>query len=205
MIDIISKNIKNKNYRLYLLIIYFFWISSLIIYLFFSELIKGGALENGVKLGNDSIFYLGEAKKIINQEISILEHKSKFGYLLFLIPFLYFDLPLYSIVLFQIILTSISALCLYEITSKYFCKFSGLICISLFLFYFPLQITNFYILTEILFINISIILTFFIVFFKKKYLPLIIGLLLILISIRPNGILFLFSLFASFFVFFLEK
>ncbi len=205
MTNFLIKNIKHKNYKLYLLVIFFVWIFSLLIYFFFSELIRGGALENGVKLGNDSFFYLGEAQKIINGDISILENKSKAGYLLFLIPFLHFELPLYYIVLFNIILTFISALCLYKITTKYFCKSSGLICVMLFLFYFPLQISNFYILTETLFINISLMLTFFIVFFKKKYLSIILLLLLTLISIRPNGILFLFSLIITFFLFFIEK
>lgn len=134
---------------------------------------------------------------IINGNISILKYKSKVGYILFLVPFLYFDLPLYNVVLSQILITSISAFCLYKISEKYFCKLSGIICIALFLLYFPLQLRNFYILTEMLFIDISIILTFFIVFFKKKYLPIIIILILFLISIRPNGILFLFSVLAS--------
>ena len=62
------------------------------------------------------------------------------------------------------------------------------------LFYFPLQIRNFYILTEILFIDLSLILTFFIVFFKKQYIPFVILLIIVLVSIRPNGILFIFSL-----------
>ena len=64
----------------------------------------------------------------------------------------------------------------------------------LFLFYFPIQIRNFYLLTEILFIDLSLILTFFIVFYKKQYIPLIIFLIIALVSIRPNGILFVFSL-----------
>ena len=71
----------------------------------------------------------------------------------------------------------------------------------LFLSYFPLQIRNFYILTEILFIDIAIILSFLIVYFRKNYLKIIIILLLLLISIRPNGILFLFSILISLFFF----
>ncbi len=152
-------------------------------------------------MGNDSEFYLRETRNILNGDTSILQYKSKFGYLLFLIPFLYLELPLYNVVLLQILITSIAAFCLYKITEKYFCKSTGIICFALFLLYFPLQIRNFYILTEILFINISIILTFFIVFFKRYYLPFIIILLLFLISIRPNGILFLFSVLTCLFFF----
>lgn len=201
MINSFIKNNNYKNYKYHFVLIYFFWLISLILYFFFSEFVKAGTLDNGFKLGNDSDFYLDGAVDIINGNISILKYKSKVGYILFLVPFLYFDLPLYNVVLTQILITSISAFCLYKITEKYFCKLSGIICIAIFLLYFPLQLRNFYILTEILFIDISIILTFFIVFFKKKYLPIISVLLLFLISIRPNGILFLFSILASIFLF----
>lgn len=205
MFSFFLKNIKYQNYKAYLLVIYLCWLGSLLLYFFFSEYVKAGVLEDGVKLGNDSVFYLRETRNILNGDISILQYKSKFGYLLFLIPFLYFELPLYSVVLSHILITSIAALCLYKITEKYFCKLSGLVCVGLFLFYFPLQIRNFYILTEMLFIDISIIIFFFVVFFKKQYLPFVIALLLFLISIRPNGIIFVFSMFISLFLFLINK
>ena len=52
-----------------------------------------------------------------------------------------------------------------------------------------------------LFIDLVIILSYFFVFFKKKYLPFIVFLLFALISIRPNGVLFLFSIFVCIFIF----
>jgi len=201
----IHKKLGLDNYDFYLILIYFFWVLSIISYFFLNEFIKAGDLVDGVKLGNDSKFYLREAQNIINGESSILDYKSKFGYLLFLLPFLYLGLPLYSVVLFQILITSVAALCLYKITEKFFCKLSGVVCVGLFLLYFPLQIRNFYILTEILFIDISIILFFFLVFFKKKYLPFVIVLLLFLISIRPNGIVFVFSMLISLFLFLIKN
>ncbi len=191
----------SQNQNLSLFIIYLLWLIQLTVYFFFSEFIKEGALKDGVNYGADSTFYLRESRNIINGDISILKYKGYFGYLLYLAPFLYFELPLYNVVLFQIVLTAISGFCLYKITEKFFCKSSGLICVLLFLLYFPLQIRNFFILTEILFIDITIILVFFIVFFKKSYLIPIIFLLFFLISIRPNGILFLFSIFLSSFIY----
>lgn len=202
MINFLTKNVKYHNYNLYLLLIYLFWFTSLLTYFFLDEFVKAGGLENGVKLGKDSAFFINESLKIINGNNLILENKSYIGYIIFLIPFLYFKLPLYSVVIFQIILTSISAFCLYKITEKYFCKLSGIIVVALFLLYFPLQIRNFYILTEILFINVSIFLCFFIVYYKKINLLFIIILSLFLFSIRPNGILFLFSILISLFLFF---
>ena len=92
MIDLFLKSTKYDNNKYYLSAIYFCWLASLLMYFLFGEYIKAGALENGVKLGSDSEFYLREARNILSGNISILQYKSKFGYLLFLIPFLYFDL-----------------------------------------------------------------------------------------------------------------
>ena len=200
-----SSETKFKNFNLYLLLIYLSWITILSLYFFFSEYIKFGELENGVKFGADTKFYLREANKIISGEATILDYKSKFGYILFLVPFVYFDLSFVYIVIIQLILTSVSAFCLYQITTRYFCKLAGTICFALFLIYFPIQIRNFYILTEMLFIDLVIILSFLFVFFKKKYLPLIIFFLFTLISIRPNGILYLFSIFICLFLFFIKN
>lgn len=191
-----------KNYNTYLLLVFSLWIVSITSYFFLNEFVKAGGLENGVKYGTDTHFYLNEVKKILNGTGSFLDVKSKFGFILFLTPFVYFDIPFIFIVFFQLILTAFSALCLYKITSKFFCRASGVICIALFLLYFPIQIRNFYILTEMLFIDIVIIISYLIVFYKRIYLPLIILLILVLISLRPNGILYLFSiLFCSIFYF----
>ncbi len=205
MLDFLLKDTKYNNYKVYLLITYFLWLVSLFAYVYFSEFVKAGGLENGVKLGKDSTWYINESIKIINGKSSILEHKTHFGYLIFLIPFLYFELPLYFVVLFQILLTSVSAFCLYKISEKYFCKLSGVLSVALFLLYFPLQIRNFFILTDMLFINVSILLCFFIVYFKKKNLLILITLLIFIISIRPNGMLFLFSILLSSFLFLIKN
>ena len=201
---IFSKNLKFNNYNFYLGVIFIIWFSSIFFYFFFNDFIKAGGLENGVKFGNDTNFYLDEASKILIGKASAFDYESKFGYILFLIPFVYFNIPLIFIVFFQIFLTAISGYCLYRISSKYFCKLSGIICVALFLFYLPIQIRSFYILTEMLFIDITIILSYFIVFYKKKYLPIIIFLLFSLISIRPNGVLYLFSILLCAFIFLIK-
>ena len=63
-----SSEIKFKNFNLYLSLIYLSWITILLLYFFFSEYIKFGDLENGVKFGADTKFYLREANKIISGE-----------------------------------------------------------------------------------------------------------------------------------------
>tara|TARA_B100000989_G_scaffold104159_1_gene76318 strand:+ start:430 stop:1617 length:1188 start_codon:yes stop_codon:yes gene_type:complete len=200
----LNKKVIFNNYNLQLSIIFILWIVSILLYFFLNDYVKAGSLEGGVKFGADSKFYIRQATMILNSEASVLDYKSKFGYILFLIPFIYFNIPFVFIVIFQLILTAISAWCLYKITTKFFCKLSGIICVALFLLYFPLQIRNFYILTEMLFINFSIILSYLIVYFKKIYLPTIVFFIVALISIRPNGILFLFSILVSIFYFFIK-
>lgn len=190
----LKSNFYYKNYNAHLYFIYFVWIVFILSYFFLSEFVKAGGLENGVKYGTDTHFYLNEVNKILSGKASILDFKSKFGFILFLIPFVHFDIPFINIVFIQLILTAVSALCLFKITSKFFCKASAVICVALFLFYFPIQIRNFYILTEMLFIDIAIIISYLIVFYKRVYLPLILLLISILISLRPNGILYLFSI-----------
>ena len=198
-------NMKFNNYYFYISLIYFSWIISIFLYFIFDDYVKAGTLVDGVKLGTDSHYYFKVVNDIISGEASLLDYKSKIGFLSFLYPFIYFDLPLFYIVVIQFFLTAISAICLYKITSKYFCKLSGIICMAIFLFYFPLQIRNFYILTEILFIDLSIIFIYFLVFFEKKIIPIIFTIFVLLVSIRPNGILFLFSLLLSIFLFLNEK
>ena len=196
--------IKFNNYNLYLFLIYALWIISMLSYFFIDEYIKAGKLIEGVYYGTDSYTYINWTNDFLSGKDSILRWKSKFGYILFLVPFIYFDLHLINVVFFHLFLTGLSGWFLYKITSKFYCKLSGIICVGLFLMYFPLQMRNFYLLTEILVIDIAIILTFLIVNYKKIYLPIIIFLVFALISIRPNGILFLFSILTCGFFFLIK-
>ncbi len=186
-------------------IIFFCWLSFLCSYYFLDHLIKAGNLEDGFKLGGDSDFYLRETRNIIDGNSSYFDTKSKFGYFIFLTPFLYFNIPLVWVVFFQTLVTGISAYALYKITLLYFCELSAIICLILFLFYFPIQIRNFYILTEMLFIDISILIVYFLAFFQKKFIPIILFLFLFLFALRPNGVLFVFSFFTCFFLYLFQK
>ena len=192
------KQMNNEDYRnekKILFIIFSSWIFFIFSYVFLGDLINKGSLVNGYKLGGDSEFYLSETDNLING--NSFKNLSRLGFYFVLAPFQYFDIHLAWFVVFQSIVTGIAGLCLYKITSAYFSKSSGLICLLLFLFYIPIQIRNYYILTDILFIDLSIITTYFIYFYKKKYLPLIIICVLLLGLFRQNGILYLFSIFSA--------
>ena len=134
-------------------------------------------------------------KKILNLEIP--ERKSYIGYILYISLFKYFNLNLSYVVFSQIFFTFLSSLCVYKISENLSSRLGGILSISLYLFYFPLQVWNFYILTETLFICSVIFIVFFLVFFKKKYIPIIIFLIIFTISIRPHGIILVPSFFLS--------
>jgi len=185
------KESKFNNYKSYLSFIYFFWIVLIISYFFLS----------GIKYGGDSPSYLGSAQDILSGDFSSIGYETRLGLILFLLPFIYFGIPLEFFILFQIALTGLATHCLYKISSKFFSELSGIICVVLFLFYFPLFNFNFYILTDTLFINTIIISCYLLVYFRRNYIPLIILLILLLITIRPNGIIFLFSILIGIFIY----
>ena len=184
----IEKNIIFIILFSYLLFMFGFYFGS--DYFFFIREIKLGYL-----LGGDSKRYIHGAEKILNLEIP--ERKSYIGYILYISLFKYFNLNLSYVVFSQIFFTFLSSLCVYKISENLSSRLGGILSISLYLFYFPLQVWNFYILTETLFICSVIFIVFFLVFFKKKYIPIIIFLIIFTISIRPHGIILVPSFFLS--------
>ena len=137
---------------------------------FFSEHINSANFNNGYILGGDSSRYIKGAIKLKNFEFPSGKASSYLGYIFFLSIFQYFNLSLTFVVISQIFLTILSALCIYKISQKFSSNIGGLFAVILYLFYFPIQIRNFYILTETLFICSIIFTTYFLIFFKKKYL-----------------------------------
>ena len=83
----INKNFQFNNYNLYIILTFSLWLITILLYFFFSEYIKAGSLNNGVKFGSDTKFYFRQANLIINGDVNIFDYKSKLGYILFLIPF----------------------------------------------------------------------------------------------------------------------
>jgi len=190
-LDRLKENHYN-NEKILIIIIFIAWVIFIFSYVFLSQLINHGGLTNGYKFGGDSQYYINETKNLING--NSVEMKSRLGLYFVLAPFIYFDIPLAWFSFFQTILTGISAFCLYKITSKYFSKFAGLICLILFLFFIPIQLRNYYILTDILFIDISIITTYFIFFFKKNFFLITLICVLFLTLLRQNGIIYFLSI-----------
>lgn len=186
------KNFIKNNETTSVVLIFLIWSIFIFSYIFLDGFINSGNLSNGFKLGGDSIFYINETKNLI--EGNPIKLKSRLAFYFALMPFVYFNISLAWFVIFQTIITGLSGFFLYKITLKYFSRFSALICLLLFLFYIPIQIRNFYILTDILFINLSILITYFIFFYKNKFLPIIIILLISISLLRQNGILYFFSI-----------
>ena len=199
-------NIKIFNTKTFLSIIfiaYFFYILGIFL---IPDYIKGINFIDGYLLGGDSYRYIDGAEKLINSELPTGKSSSYLGYILFISLFKYFELNLNYVVISQILLTILSSICLYKITKKMSSTYGGLFCISLYLFYFPLQIRNFFILTETLYICCIIFLLYFLFFFKKKFIIILIFFIPFILTIRPHGIILVPSLFlAGFFWLYLTK
>lgn len=186
-----------------LILIFLSWSIFVFSYIFLDDFVNAGELSRGFKFGGDSQFYIDETKNLI--EGNSVKLKSRITFYYTLMPFIYFNISLTWFVILQTIITGLSSFFLYKITLKYFSKLAALICLLLFLFYIPIQIRNFYILTDILFIDLSIIIAYLICFYKKNFLPLIIFLLVSISFLRQNGILYIFSIFAAILIYLYNK
>ncbi len=196
------KNFFLKNVLFYIYSFYFIYIFGIF---FFSELLNSANFVHGYLLGNDSIRYIEGAKKILDLQVPEGKGNSYLGYIFFLVPFYYFKIDLSFVVIVQILLTFISSLCLYKISLKFSSKSGALFCLCLYLFYLPLQIRNFYILTETLFICTIIFITYLLIFFEKKFSILLIFFIILSVLIRPHGILILPSILISVLIWSIKK
>jgi hypothetical protein len=151
-------------------------------------------LEMGYLIGGDSSRYIQGANNIINFELPDGKGTSYLGYISYIAAFQYFKLDLTFVVLSQILLTFISSLCIYKISKKFSSHFLAVFVLSLYLFYLPLQMWNFYILTETIFICLMIFIIYFLIFFKTRYVPLLIFLIIFYILLKPHGIVLIPSL-----------
>ena len=194
-----TKIFNNRNYLIIIYTIYFLYILGIFLG---SGQIKAMNFTDGYLLGGDSGRYIKGAENLLKFELPNGKASSYLGYIFFISIFKYFDLNLTYVVIVQIFLTLSSSICLYRITKKISSNYGGLFSLSLYLFYFPLQIRNFYILTETVFICSIIFLIYLIFFFKKKNLIIIIILFPFIVSIRPHGIILIPSIILSALVWF---
>jgi hypothetical protein len=159
-------------------------------YYFFSENIFGTQeFAKGYILGGDSFRYIDGANQIINFKMPNNKGVGYLGYIFYIAIFQYFKLDLTIVILSQILFSFISSLCIFKITKKFSSHTGGVFALSLYLFYFPLQKWNFYILTETLFICLVIFIVYLFIFFKKKYLYLLIFLIIFYMILRPHGVI----------------
>ena len=171
----------------------------IVFFIFNSELIKAGALDGLVKYGNDSSYYIDSANKLVDWDFSNIDF-SKLSYVLLIAIVLFLNLNLATVVILQFISTIIASYCLYLIGKKIYSRWAGLLCLGLFLSYFPIQLRNFYILTEILFINFSIILVCLVFLYKEKKILISLTIIFILF-LRPQSPIILLSILYPMFLF----
>ena len=188
------------------ILIYFLWIISLFLIYQFSNIIDGGNFSEGYKLGNDSSRYINAAKDLLTGNLPSGKANSYFTYNLFLAFCLYINIGLFGSVIIQIILTGIASFCLYRISIDFFSKYVARITLILFLFFPHIQLRNFYVLTESLYISLSIIGIYLICQIKNR--DILYGYIVLILAsfIRPNSIVLLLIIYLkSFFIFYSLK
>ncbi len=184
-------NKKFLNFYFVELLLYIFWaILLVIVFIFKDNFFSGITFTEFHILSSDSHRYLYGANEILNLNFPEGSAKKYMGYNFFLSLFFFLGLDLNHVVIFQSILTLIAAKCLFEISLKYGNNLSSFIVIILFLFYLPLQVMNFYILTDIFYLDLFIVGTYFLL--KDKSLInsfFSIFILLFCSTIRPHGLI----------------
>ena len=171
------------------------WIVFLIIFYYSSNFITGGDFVNGYKLGSDSPRYINAAFKIINGSLPDGKALSYLTYDFFLAFCIFVKINLFGSVIIQIFLTAIAALCLLKIGTDFWSENVGKLTFFIFLFYPHIQIRNFYILTESIFISLTII-GFYLITNKSKKFEICGFITLFFASfIRPNSIILLVIIF----------
>ena len=157
--NFISKNFVYLILTAYLFYMFFFYFAPE--YLFFSK-----KMEFGYLLGGDSKRYILGSEQLLNLELP--SRKSYIGYMIYIAIFQYFKLDLSYVVVSQIFLSLLSSICIYKISTKLSSRAGGIFCLCLYLFYLPIQVWNYYILTETLFICSIIFSLYFLIFFKEN-------------------------------------
>ena len=173
------------------LLIFSLWFIILIVFQILGSDIKAFDSSNIYQFGGDTERFLRLRDGIIEFTFSNDRSVFYFGYSLFLALFKIFNLDFNFVVLGQCIATIISAICLQKIYLKAGNNRPEII-LMIFLFYIPIQMRNFYILSDSLFVSFSII-TFYYFIKEKNFKNIILFLLISLFTftIRPHGILML--------------
>ena len=167
------------------------WILILLSFPIFGSFIKAYDTTDLYKMGGDTVRFLEASENLLNGVA--IEGKQVFymGYSLILAFFLKFKLSFNFVVLLQTIMTLISALCIKKISKRLGYKYPE-IAMMLFLFYVPIQMRNFFILSDSIFVSFTIITFYY--FIKEKNLKnilIFIFLSLFTLTIRPHGVLIL--------------
>lgn len=145
------------------------WIILLLSFPLFGQFIKAYNTENIYNLGKDSVRFINLAESILSGGTFQGKEIFYLGYSLILSFFFKFKLGFNFVVLFQCLMSLISALYLKKISKKLGLK-NPEIAMILFLFCIPIQMRNFFILSDSIFISFSIMVFYY--FIKKKILKI---------------------------------
>lgn len=142
----------------------------------------------GVRYGNDSKRFFEAAERILAGRLPSGKQLRYLGYDYFVAFFLWSGLGTLGIVIFQSLVTSAAAYCLYRLARRMYDHPTGLLAALLYIGYVEVHFWNFYVLTESLFVSMVIISLFLAVEARGWWQKALAGALIIFTcTIRPNG------------------
>ena len=153
----------------------------------------------GYKVGSDSQRYIRYSNNL-NELFTNLKAFCSSSYVLIIFLIKEIGISVNLIYFIQFCVHSIAACCLYFYF--HYKNFDTIICILIaasYLFYPPLLFWDFYLLTDSLNVHLSIISLFLLVFAKKKYMPLVIILIIFSSLIRAHSVFLFFTCIIYFF------
>ncbi|MDZ7842831.1 MAG: hypothetical protein U5R46_18715 [Gammaproteobacteria bacterium] len=151
----------------------------------------------GVHYASDTGRYLAGADALLNGTALPGKSGSYLGYNMFVAVFRFSGLGPAAIVAGQILLAAVACVCMFHLGSKLGGARAGLLAAGLYAVYPDVQMWNFYVLTESIFISMLIISVFLLVNVRGPVgYALVVPVVVFTILVRPNGIILAAAVFA---------
>jgi hypothetical protein len=142
-----------------------------------------------VSYGLDTRQLLAAAEYILKGGLPPWKQIKCLGYELFLAFILWSGLGQVGVIIVQVLLTSVTAYCLYRLGFKLYDRMTGLLAASFYIGFVDIHIWNYYILTESLFTSMVIISLFLVVEWRGVWrVAASVVVVLFTCSIRPHGV-----------------
>ncbi|KAA9325488.1 hypothetical protein [Adhaeribacter soli] len=145
----------------------------------------------GVKIVYDSRHFIGSAELFIQGKRGLFGYRSSYGFYALLISFFLQLNSLKALIGFQVLLSGLATIAFYATVKKISGNYWAAFCaVFVWVTWAELQRWNFYVLTESVFLSLSLLLVYVLTTMRHYWQWMVIPVLLLMLSLtRPNGFL----------------